>query len=87
MEIFYYFQYIPFLRFMFSFQIGLRAMSGMAEKYLSNSDISNVKQIWEVSWESYLKKTNKQVIKPAQSAGFSRIKKIPYQAPPTQLGA
>ena len=25
-------------------------------------------------------------IKPAQSAGFSRIKKIPYQAPPTQLG-
>ena len=26
------------------------------------------------------------VIKPARSAGFSRIKKIPYQAPPTQLG-
>ena len=25
-------------------------------------------------------------IKPARSAGFSRIKKIPYQAPPTQLG-
>ena len=26
------------------------------------------------------------VMKPARSAGFSRIKKIPYQAPPTQLG-
>ena len=26
------------------------------------------------------------IIKPARSAGFSRIKKIPYQAPPTQLG-
>ena len=25
-------------------------------------------------------------IKPARSAGFSQIKKIPYQAPPTQLG-
>ena len=25
-------------------------------------------------------------IKPAQSAGFSQIKKIPYQVPPTQLG-
>ena len=25
-------------------------------------------------------------IKPARSAGFSRIKKIPYQAPPNQLG-
>ena len=25
-------------------------------------------------------------IKPARSAGFSRSKKIPYQAPPTQLG-
>ena len=31
--------------------------------------------------------TNKfNFIKPARSAGFSRIKKIPYQAPPTQLG-
>ena len=28
----------------------------------------------------------KVFIKPARSAGFSRIKKIPYQAPPTQLG-
>ena len=26
------------------------------------------------------------LIKPAQSAGFSRIKKIPYQAPPTHWG-
>ena len=26
------------------------------------------------------------IIKPARSAGFSRIEKIPYQAPPTQLG-
>ena len=26
------------------------------------------------------------LMKPARSAGFSRIKKIPYQAPPTQLG-
>ena len=26
------------------------------------------------------------IMKPARSAGFSRIKKIPYQAPPTQLG-
>ena len=25
-------------------------------------------------------------IKPARSVGFSQIKKIPYQAPPTQLG-
>ena len=26
------------------------------------------------------------LIKPARSVGFGRIKKIPYQAPPTQLG-
>ena len=26
------------------------------------------------------------IIKPAGSAGFSRIRKMPYQAPPTQLG-
>ena len=26
------------------------------------------------------------LVKPARSAGFSRIKKIRYQAPPTQLG-
>ena len=26
------------------------------------------------------------LMKPAQSAGFLQIKKIPYQAPPTQLG-
>ena len=29
---------------------------------------------------------NHSIIKPARSAGFSPIKKIPYQAPPTQLG-
>ena len=31
-------------------------------------------------------KQHNNIIKPARSAGFSRIKKIPYQAPPTQLG-
>ena len=31
-------------------------------------------------------KKYQEIIKPARSAGFSRIKKIPYQAPPTQLG-
>ena len=31
------------------------------------------------------RKHNQGIIKPARSAGFSRIKKIPYQAPPTQL--
>ena len=30
--------------------------------------------------------SNLLFIKPARSAGFSRIKKIPYQAPLTQLG-
>ena len=44
----------------------------------------------ELFWTS-LRITNilpmqSQVIKPARSAGFSRIKKIPYKAPPTQLG-
>ena len=33
-----------------------------------------------------LEKVLRKFIKPARSVGFSRIKKIPYQAPPTQLG-
>ena len=49
-----------------------------------DTQIDKLIQSYEIEKHKMDDSTN--FIKPARSAGFSRIKKIPYQAPPTQLG-
>ena len=45
-------------------------------------------KLWEGEKDQMSKVWKNLIIEPARSAGarFSQIKKIPYQAPPTQLG-
>ena len=64
----------------------LKNLSFMFNKFPSTATNSTVTAVTFDTFHTIIAQ-NYTIIKPARSAGFSRIKKIPYQAPPTQFGS